>query len=145
MHELTKNYETKGKETWPYIDYICAVINMYAHICLSANLRAIKALKDTGIDEGFILCTINQDTERLVLHEKFKQAFMFLTRTMFIQNDPISPGISCKNRCYVWERLKPMAKDSGNEDDEIYNENSQDEMFNIENDFYAGKEHKKKT
>jgi hypothetical protein len=37
IHELTKNYNTKGKETWPYIDYICAVINLYAHVCLSGN------------------------------------------------------------------------------------------------------------
>ena len=42
LHEMTRNFETKGKETWPYIDYICAVIQMYAHMCLSGNTRAIK-------------------------------------------------------------------------------------------------------
>mmetsp|Transcript_30174 Transcript_30174/g.46117 ORF Transcript_30174/g.46117 Transcript_30174/m.46117 type:complete len:120 (-) Transcript_30174:7066-7425(-) len=84
LHEMTKNYETKGKETWPYIDYICAVLNMYAHMCLSSNDKSIKALKGTGIDESFVLCCIHEDTDKLVLHEKFKQAFMRLTRTMFI-------------------------------------------------------------
>jgi hypothetical protein len=42
LHELTKNYESRGKETWPYIDYICAVVNLYATMCLSANTKAIK-------------------------------------------------------------------------------------------------------
>jgi hypothetical protein len=37
MHELSKSYDLKGKETWPYVDYIAAVINLYAHMCLSGN------------------------------------------------------------------------------------------------------------
>jgi len=44
MHELSKSYDVKGKETWPYVDYISAVINFYAHMCLSCNLRAIKCI-----------------------------------------------------------------------------------------------------
>ena len=105
IHELTKNYNSKGKETWPYIDYICAVVNMYAHVCLSGNVKGIKSLINLGIDENLILCCISSDQRRLVIHEKFKQAFMFLTRVMYIQNDSISPGISAQNRCYVWNRL----------------------------------------
>lgn len=30
MHELTKNIDAKGRETGIYIEYICAVINLYA-------------------------------------------------------------------------------------------------------------------
>ena len=72
MHELTKNYETKGRETWPYIDYIVAVLNLYAHMCLSANSKAIKLVQETGLDESHILCCISADKERLIIHEKFK-------------------------------------------------------------------------
>ena len=42
MHELTKNHDTKGKETWPYIDYIVGVIILYAHMRLGGNQTAIK-------------------------------------------------------------------------------------------------------
>jgi len=38
LHEMTKRYEMKGLETKPYIDYLCAVLILYAHICLSANV-----------------------------------------------------------------------------------------------------------
>ena len=84
IHELTKNYETKGKETWPYIDYICAVLNMYAHMCLSANQKAIKLVTETGLDEAHILCCISSDRERLIIHEKLKQMYMLCTRVMYI-------------------------------------------------------------
>ena len=105
LHEMTRNYETKGKETWPYIDYICAVISLYAHMCLSGNQRAIKEVQQVGLNESHILCCICQDNERLVIHEKIKQHYMMLTRVLFIQNDQLSPGIDNKNRCYVWDKL----------------------------------------
>ena len=68
--------------------------------------------------------------------------YKFLTRVMHIQNDAISPGISNKNRCYVWERLKEPDMDEFKEE-EIFNENS-DEDNNVENDFYKGLGRKKK-
>jgi len=110
MHELTRNQETKGKETWPYVDYICAVLNLYAHMSLGANVKAIKQLQGIGLDEAHILLCIHRDTERLTINEKIKQMYMFLTRTMFIENDPIAPGIMSKNRCYIWEKLLPNSK-----------------------------------
>lgn len=85
LHELTKNYETKGKETWPYIEYICAVLNLYSHLCLSSNVTAIeKIMSKAGIKEDFILQTIGEDTDRLQIHEKLKQSFMELTKHLFI-------------------------------------------------------------
>jgi len=105
LHELTKNFEAKGKETWPYVDYICAVVNMYANMCLTANTKAIKQMFEIGLNESHILLCIHKDTDRLNIHEKIKQSYMFLTRTMFIENDPIAPGIDQKNRCYIWEKL----------------------------------------
>ena len=128
MHELTKNYETKGRETWPYIEYICAVLNLYAHMCLSANQKAIKLVQETGLDESHILCCISSDRERLIIHEKLKQQYMFLTRVMYIQNDPISPGVQLKNRCYVWDRLKKPSDKDYIQDEELYHEDSQDDI-----------------
>lgn len=69
--------------------------------------------------------------------------YMFLTRVMHIQNDPIAPGISNKNRCYVWERLKEPS-DEGFKEEEVFNENSEDDMNLIENDFYFGLRKKRK-
>jgi hypothetical protein len=61
--------------------------------------------------------------------------YMFLTRVMHIQNDPISPGISNKNRCYVWDRLKEVTETEF-EEEEVFNENSEDDINYVENDFY---------
>ena len=43
MHELTKNFDTEGKESQPYVNYICAVLNLYLAICVGGNLA--NALK----------------------------------------------------------------------------------------------------
>jgi hypothetical protein len=61
---------------------------------------------------------------------------------MYIQNDSISPGISNKNRCYVWNRLKENQSDDLGA--ALENE-SLDSEYNVENDFYAGLDKKKKT
>lgn len=73
MHELTKNVDAKGRETSIYIDYICAVINLYSSVCLDSNLEVIRhVMRQTGLDESHILCVIANDNERLIIHEKFK-------------------------------------------------------------------------
>ena len=69
---------------------------------------------------------------------------MFLCRTMYIENDPIAPGISHKNRCYVWDRLANKDAKVYENEEEMFNENSVDDNL-IENDFYAGKINKKKA
>ena len=144
LHEMTKNAETPGKETQAYIDYICGVLNMYAHLCLSANAQGIKAvLEKTGMDEGHILCCTAKDNERLIIHEKLKQMYMQLAKALYISNDPISPGIQAKNRCYVWDRLVEQDKLPRVDEEELFNENSQENVNAIENDLYAGKKHKR--
>jgi hypothetical protein len=80
----------------------------------------------------------------LEIHEKLKYIYMFLTRTMYVENDPIAPGISSKNRCYVWDRLAKNEGKAFAEDEEVFAENSADENL-IENDFYAGKANKRKA
>jgi hypothetical protein len=84
---------------------------MYAHICIGGNIQAIKKLQDIGMDEGHILLVTHMDNPTLKIHEKFKQMYMFLVRVMHIKNDPISPRIGYKNRCYVWERLKQASRE----------------------------------
>ena len=61
---------------------------------------------------------------------------------MHIKNDPISPGISNKNRCYIWERLKEEKGDQLKEE-AYFNENSDDDIV-VENDFYHGLGRKRK-
>jgi hypothetical protein len=120
LHELTKNYETKGKETRPYIDYMVSVINLYAHMCIGANQTAIeKIITKTGINEPFILKATEQDSDTYEIHEKLRQAFMRLTQYLFIENNPVGMSISMKNRCYVWETLSGPKQITG---DDEYNE-----------------------
>jgi hypothetical protein len=68
---------------------------------------------------------------------------MFLTRVLFIQNDPLSPGIEFKNRCYVWDKLSMKDRDAIKEDS-FYDENNERDR-NVENDFYEGLARKKRT
>jgi len=144
LHEMTKNCDVVGKETYAYIEYICGVLNMYAHFCIGPNPLGIKAiLEKTGIDESHVLCCTARDNERLIIHEKLKQMYMQLAKSLFVINDPVSPGIMNKNRCYVWSRLVDQDKLPQVEEEELYNENSQEQINAIENDLYAGKKNKK--
>lgn len=68
---------------------------------------------------------------------------MSIARSMYIYNDPISPGIAQKNRCYIWEKLKKLKKDEKGFDEEFHKED--DDLTSIENDFHAGKGKKKLT
>ena len=110
-------------------------------MCLSANTKAIKQMYEIGLNESHILLCIHKDTDRLNIHEKIKQSYMFLTRCMFIENDPIAPGIDHKNRCYIWEKLTASQPKNGFVDDALEEDN--DDINFIENDFYAGKAKKK--
>jgi hypothetical protein len=87
------------------------------------------------------LCCISPDNERLEIHEKIKYIYMFLTRTLFIENDPIAPCISHKNRCYVWVILGKKSDNVYEDEDQMFNENSVEYNF-IENDIYSGKTNK---
>jgi len=118
------------------------VLNLYAMMCLSANVKAIKKVMEVGLNESHVLLCIHKDTERLMIHEQIKQQYMLLTRCMFIDNDPIAPGIVQKNRCYIWEKLVPPKVDEENK----YDLNAEEEDANmIENDFYQGKAKDKLT
>ena len=64
--------------------------------------------------------------------------YMFLVRVMYIKNDPIFAGISNKNRCYVWERLKPQSKEEFDKKNSQFNIDDEDGTMKIDNDFYAG-------
>lgn len=68
---------------------------------------------------------------------------MQVTKAIYISNDPVSPGIMQKNRCYIWEKLSPKKHEAGMFDEEYHIED--DDLNFIENDFYAGKAKKKLT
>jgi len=108
LHELTLNYDAadSSKSTRPFIDYICAVVNLYGYLCLSSNQEAINLVGKTGLTDSHISLCIHKDKETLIIHEKLKTAYMFLARCMFIESDPIYSSIQNKNRCYVWDRIK---------------------------------------
>lgn len=135
MHSLSKHFDENPQED-SYIDYICKVIKLYARMCQSANKEAIRLVQKTGLTESHISLVIHPDTEKLVISEKFKEAYLFLATCMYIENDNISSTISNKNRCYVWDRIKKGNDYEVNEDD-----NNFDDL--IVNDEYAGKTKKK--
>jgi hypothetical protein len=93
-------------------------------------------MRQTGLDESHILCVIANDNERLIIHEKFKQNYIVLARVIFIQNDPFSPGLKKRNRVYVWDNMRPRRKEDFLQDDDVFIEDSGDEMNVVENDFY---------
>jgi len=84
-------------------------------MCLNGNTHAIDLLGNVGLSESHISLILHRDTEKLIVHEKFKTAYIFLARTIYIENDKIVDCIETKNRCYVWDRIKKKVevKDQG--------------------------------
>ena len=108
IHELSKNYSLGEQSKFnvaPYVQYIGACLNLYAHVCIGGNDAAIKAVIDSGTDESHILCALTADTTRLTVHEQLKQNYMQLGRVLFIDNTPPLLGINQVNRCYSWAAL----------------------------------------
>ena len=105
MHEMTKNAEQNGNDTSPYIDYICAALNMYAHMCFDGNSQAVTMMRDIGLDNEHILLCIHQDQDKLIIHEKLKPYYMLISNVLFVENDKFSTKINQKNRIYIWDRL----------------------------------------
>ena len=86
----------------PYIDYICAVIRMYAHMCLSRNHVTIKKVKEAGLNYDHIsTCIISKS-----IHEKLRSAYVFAVKVLFIDNDPFPSLLHYHNRCYLWKAVE---------------------------------------
>lgn len=115
LHEMSKNADEEGKETAPYIDYIYSCINMYAHMCMTGNSDAIRLIRELGLDNEHILLCIHEDKEKLIMHEKLKQIYMFLVKMLYISNDSLCTKIDFQNRCYIWEKLTSEAEDLAEE------------------------------
>ena len=139
LHELTLNYE----KTRPFIDYICAVVNLYGYLCLSSNQEAINLVGKTGLTDSHISLCIHKDKETLIIHEKLKTAYMFLARCMFIESDPIYSSIQNKNRCYVWDRIDIKVGGQKQLPEVVDDEKKYADL--IQDDQYAGKTRKKFT
>ena len=81
----------------PYIDYICAIIDLYSNICLSRNIEGIKKVKDIGLNFDLIVNCIGNSN----VHEKFKASFIYAAKVLYIDNDPFPSLVNYKNRCYL--------------------------------------------
>ena len=101
--------------------------------------QAIDLLGNVGLTESHISLVLHKDSKSLIVHEKFKAAYCFLARTMYIENDAINSCIDKKNRCYVWDRIKKKI--------EIKDQGFSQKDFNdlVVNDEYAGKTKTKVT
>lgn len=75
-------------------------------MCLGGNTQVIDQLGELGLSESHISLILHKDTEKLVVHEKFKAAYCILAKVMYVDNDSVLNCIETKNRCYVWDRIK---------------------------------------
>ena len=55
LQDMSQKFET----LMPYIEYMAAVINMYASMCLSRNHYAIAKVKELGLSHEHIITCIN--------------------------------------------------------------------------------------
>ena len=89
----------------PYIDYISSVIDLYSHMCLTRNTKAITKVKNIGLSYDHIITCINNKH----IHEKLKSSYIFAAKVLFVDNDPFPTVLVYKNRCYFWEALNEAA------------------------------------
>jgi hypothetical protein len=92
------------QETMPYIDYIAAVLELYAMLCLDRNEKASKILQGPpglGLTSAFIKLVIEQPK----LNKKLRSAFIFLAHVMFIDMEYYTSLKKPQNRCYFWQDL----------------------------------------
>lgn len=68
----------------PYIDYLTAVLEMYAVLCLDRNVKARDVLGAKIPGPGLTQTYINQVLQKEKLHKKLKGAFIFLAQVMCI-------------------------------------------------------------
>jgi hypothetical protein len=108
IHELTRHFlpGRNGRHyVVPYVQYFCATLNLYSHLCLGGNQEAIKAIIECGVDESHILCALCPDSSRLTVHELMKQQYIQLAKALYIDNEPARSGVSVINRVYSWKSL----------------------------------------
>jgi hypothetical protein len=74
-------------------------------MCTGGNNDVIERLANVGLSESHVSLILHKDTKKLVVHEKFKAAYCYLARAIYIENDSIVSSIEKKNRCYVWDRI----------------------------------------
>ena len=108
LHELTANANKEGWESQPYIDYICACIELLLACSKGGRFKDTKRLlEDLGLDQEHLLLCISPDAERLVIHEQLKQTYMKVCNELYIDIELEKDRICRQNRCYIWERCVP--------------------------------------
>ena len=70
LHMLTENCTAEGKESQPYIDYICACIELLLACSRGGRFQdTMSKLESIGLDQEHILLCISPDADRLIIHE----------------------------------------------------------------------------
>ena len=103
------------------------------------NTRTIDLLNSVGLSESHISLALHKDSPNLIIHEKFKTAYCYLAKHMYIDNDKMKDCIDNKNRCYVWDRIKKKSQLQ----DQGFNQKDFSDL--VVNDEYAGKTKAKVT
>ena len=49
LHELSRNADAEGKETQPYIDYICAVLRLLLSAAAGGNHEIVRQVEAVGL------------------------------------------------------------------------------------------------
>ena len=90
--DLSKNHQ----DTLFYIKYVCAVLNLYANMCLSRYRNAVKLIKEKGLRYDHIYEALYNPN----VHYKFKESYYFIARVLLIDIDPYFSVLKTRNRCY---------------------------------------------
>jgi hypothetical protein len=86
----------------PYIDYVCAVVELYAHLCLNGNINNnLTEVNKTGLSFNHAMAVLKSDK----LHIKLRNSYSFLIRVIFLDIEPFISIMNNYNRCYFWNSL----------------------------------------
>lgn len=82
------------------VDYIAALIELVASICLSRNNNAINLIINNF---EFSFKRILDLITNVRIHSKIRRYLLFLIRVLFVDVDPYLRYSEFSNRCYYWD------------------------------------------
>lgn len=79
----------------PYIDYICAIVELYAYLCLDGNIpKNLEAVGKAGLSFTHAISTLKNDK----IHIKIRNSYSFLIRVFFLDIEPFISIMNNYNR-----------------------------------------------
>ena len=79
----------------PYIDYICAVVELYAYMCMDGHISSnIEAVNKCGISFTHAMSVLKNDK----IHIKLRNSYSFLIRILFLNVEPFISIVSDTNK-----------------------------------------------